>query len=167
MKKVALEKAWKIVNFFKGHPNVEVLFVNEAGDYQLQETDGFKSKVTREDAEKAAENLPQLEEKKAVAAEPNEEQQKVNEELVANNNDLKEKNDKLAIENEEYKAQIGDLVEGETEEDLNPRGGSWLAERRNWTKVYDEVKDQNAALEKKVADLEEKLAAASKKGSGK
>lgn len=151
---IPVNKAWAVVNFFEMHTNAEKLWLNGDGDFQTADTPGFVNVVTREEAELAAASL---EDPKVipVADKASPDQLKItvnglNEQLVAEKGKVEILTAKLEItaqELEAYKNQVGELVEGESEAELEPRAATWLEERRNW---MAEV----AQLAGKVSDLE-------------
>lgn len=146
----------KAISFLKLKPHVLELWFNKKGEYQPSKQGDFTESVSREDILAKEDELPAEEAKQAgdvnganiehlmITVNQANEALKAEEGKV---NLLVEQRNAAEKERDSYKAQVGELLEGENEAELQPQGESWLAERRKW-------KGEVKALTEKITELE-------------
>ncbi len=166
MKNLSITNQRKIVTAFKIKPGLKSVFVNKYGEFQFAKVDGFDTEIKREDVEGIV--LPdEVIEVKEINVEANAE---VLQPIIDENNLLKEKlnaagldNETLKTLNDAYEKEIGELIEGETEDDRHPRAESWLQERRNFITQLETLEavlnDNSLEIERLKKSLEEAEAA--------
>jgi len=145
----------KLVSFLNLKPSVTEVWLNNKGDYQLSQQKGFDEKVTREEVLEHENDLPAEEVKENTVESANVEHlmitvNQANEALVSEKGKvaiLEAKLEAAEKDRDSYKAQVGELIEGEDEAELQPRNGTWLQERR-------ESADTIEALKQKIDELE-------------